>query len=45
MASGWVGLSQARGIVMSGYVALRLPLPEAIVTWFVTGFRMSGQWR
>ena len=26
---------------MSGYVALRLPLPGAVVTWFVTGFRIS----
>ena len=24
---------------MSGYVALRLPLPEAVVTYFVTGSR------
>ena len=24
---------------MSGYVALRLSLPEAVVTWFVTGFK------
>ena len=24
---------------MSGYIALRLPLPEAVVTYFVTGSR------
>src|SRR6266700_4780426 len=39
MPSGWVGLPQARGIPLSGYVALGLPLPGALVTWFVTGSR------
>ena len=37
MASRRVGLPQVRGIPVSGYVALRLPLPGAVVTWFVTG--------
>ena len=41
MASGWVGLPQVRGIAVSEYVALRLPLPGVVVTWFVTGFRIS----
>ena len=39
--SGWVGLPQVGGIAASGYVALRLPLAEAVVTWFVTGLRIS----
>ena len=53
MASGWVGLPQVRGIAVSEYVALRLPLPGAVVTWFVTGSRIllpfkmhdRGAWR
>ena len=28
---------------MSAYVALRRPQPEAIVTWFVTGFMPSSE--
>jgi hypothetical protein len=27
---------------VSEYVALRLPLPGAVVTWFVTGSERSG---
>jgi hypothetical protein len=38
-ASHWVGLRQARGMPGSERVALRLRLPEAVVTWFVTGSR------
>jgi len=37
MASGWVGLPQLGEIAVSGCVALRRPLPEAVVTCFVTG--------
>jgi len=37
MASGWVGLPQARGKSVSERVALRLPLPGAVVTGLVTG--------
>jgi len=40
-ASYWVGLPQATGIPVSERVALRLRLPEAVVTWFVTGSRPS----
>ena len=35
--SGWVGLSQVRRMLVSERVALRLPLPGAVVTGFVTG--------
>src|SRR5260370_19579418 len=37
MASTWVGLLQPRRILVSGYVALRLPSPESVVAWFVIG--------
>ena len=37
MTSRWVGLLQARWIPVSECIALRLPLPGAVVTWFVTG--------
>ena len=36
MASHWVGLPQARRIPLSECVALCLPSPGAVVTWFVT---------
>jgi len=39
MASRGVGLPQVGRIGVSGYIALRLPLPEAVVTYFVTGSR------
>jgi len=39
MASRGVGLPQVGRIGVSGYVALRLPLPVAVVTYFVTGSR------
>jgi hypothetical protein len=38
MASSWVGSPQVGALAASGCVALRLPLPEVVVTWFVTGF-------
>jgi hypothetical protein len=41
MTSGWVGLPQVGAILVSEYVALRLSPPGAVVTWFVTGFRIS----
>ena len=41
MASGWVGLPQVGAILVSEHVALRLQSPGAVVTWFVTGFRIS----
>ena len=42
MTSGWVGLPQVGAILVSEYVALGLsPFPGAVVTWFVTGFRIS----
>ncbi len=37
MASRWVGLPQVEAVAVSGCVALRLPLPGDVVTWFVTG--------
>ena len=43
MASRWVRLPQARRIPVSEYVALRLPLAGVVVTWFVTGVRISMQ--
>jgi hypothetical protein len=41
MASDRVGLPQVGAILVSEYVALRLSSPGAVVTWFVTGFRIS----
>ena len=35
--SSWAGLSQIRGIPVSGYIAPCLPLPGVVVTWLVTG--------
>jgi len=35
-ASYWVGLPQATGIPVSERVALRLRLPEAVVTWVLS---------
>lgn len=35
------GLPQIRWMPTSGAVALRLPLSDAVVTWFVTGSRAS----
>jgi len=43
--SGWVALgwiAAARMIWASGWVVLRLLLPEVVVTWFVTGFWTSN---
>ena len=37
MSSSWVGLLQARRILLPEYVALCLRLPGIVVTWFVTG--------
>jgi hypothetical protein len=37
MTSRAVGLPQVGRIAVSGYVALCLPLPGVVVTWFVTG--------
>jgi hypothetical protein len=42
MASHWVRLLQASRISASERVALRLVLPGAVVTWFVTGSRTSS---
>ena len=42
MASGWVGLPQARGFQVAGCVVLRLALPGVVVTCFVTGLRTSS---
>jgi hypothetical protein len=39
MMSRWVGLPQFRGIPVSEYVELRLPLTGAVVTWLVTSAR------
>jgi len=38
-------LPQFRAISVSGCVALRLALPGGVVTWFVTGFRISLEQR
>ena len=42
-SSGWVGLPQARRILVSEYVELGLPLPGIVVTWFVTGYRICPE--
>jgi hypothetical protein len=41
MTSRWVGLAQVGEIAVSGCIALGPALPEGVVTWFVTGFRIS----
>ena len=43
IASHQVGLLQVGEIAVSEYVALRLVLPGAVVTWFVTSFRIRGR--
>ena len=42
MAVGLGRITAGRRASMSGYVALRLPLPGVVVTWFVTGFRATS---
>ncbi len=37
MASHRVGLPQVRETAVSERIALRLPLPAVVVTWFITG--------
>src|ERR1017187_2009021 len=37
ITSDWGGLPQVGRIAVSERVALRLPLPEVVVAWFVTG--------
>ncbi len=39
MSSVWVRLPQVGWISVSEYIAVRLPLPGAVVTWFVTGWK------
>ena len=45
MPSGWVGLPQARRILVSERVAPRLVWPGVVVTLFVTGFPAPGKVR
>jgi hypothetical protein len=37
MTSHWIGLLQARGILVSEHVVLCLPSAGRVVTYFVTG--------
>jgi len=38
-ASRWIVLRHVRATVLSGWVRIRLPWFEGVVTWFVTDFR------